>query len=111
MDNNNHQGGKFINGFLLGLIIGAGVVFLFGTKKGKRLLKNLSEDGFGNITDILEQAGELEEDELEETPQRSGLAEQVKEVKSEMRYPVQAKTEEAPKKPLVRRFFRRSKNP
>ena len=95
---NNHsagsgQGGKFINGFLLGALIGAGVVFLLGTKKGKKLLKSLSEDGLGNIADILEDAGELEDDELE----------------TEMKYPVQEK--ESPKKPLIRRFFRRSKTP
>ena len=110
--NSGQGGGKFINGFLLGALIGAGVVFLLGTKKGKKLLKNLSEDGLGNITDILEQAGELEDDELGETEGASvteSNSAEAKEVKSEMKYPVQAKTEETPKKPLVRRFFRRSK--
>ena len=106
--NNNDQGGKFVNGFLLGALIGAGIVFLLGTKKGKRLLKNLSEDGLGNITDILEQAGELENDDMDvegagETEETNGTESNSAEAKGEMKYPVQ--------KPLIRRFFRRSKNP
>ena len=98
---NNNQGGKFINGFLLGALIGAGAVFLLGTKNGKKILKNLSEDGIGNITDILEQAGELEEDDEEGEPTSAKAS------AGEMKYPVQAR--EIPKKPLIRRFFRRSK--
>lgn len=43
MNNNNHGGG-FINGFLWGAIIGALVVFLLGTKKGKNILKLISEE-------------------------------------------------------------------
>ena len=103
--NSGQGGGKFINGFLLGALIGAGVVFLLGTKKGKKLLKNLSEDGIGHITEILEQAGELEEDELEETEGASVTESNSAEAKSEMKYPSQ----ESQKKPLIRRFFRRSK--
>jgi len=30
---------RFFNGFLIGALIGGGVVFLVGTKKGRRLLK------------------------------------------------------------------------
>ncbi len=44
--NNNHQGGGFMNGFLWGAIIGAVVVFLLGTKKGKNILKLVSEESF-----------------------------------------------------------------
>ena len=106
MDNNNNQKeGKFFNGFLLGLLVGAAVVFLLGTKKGKKLLKSLSEDGLSNISDIFEEAEELEGDDVEEKSEPSFA----KASAGEMKYPVQVKTEEAPKKTLVRRFFRRSK--
>lgn len=94
MENNN--GNKFLTGFLLGAIIGAGIVFFLGTKRGKKILKNLSEDGFDNIQELLENAGELEDEELP-VP---------KEPAREMRYPVQMAETEVPKKPLVRRFFR-----
>lgn len=64
MSNNEsgHQGGNFLQGLLWGAIIGGGIVFLLGTKKGKRLLKIITEEGLENISDI----GELVEDELEE---------------------------------------------
>ena len=40
MENNNHKsGGNFFSGFLLGALVGAGLVFLFGTEKGKKVLK------------------------------------------------------------------------
>lgn len=103
--NNNGNSGKFINGFLLGALIGAGAVFLLGTKKGKEIIKKFSEEGLGNITDILEQADEFDEEDADV----SNETEETKEAKSEMKYPVQVK--EVPKRPLVRRFFRRSKTP
>lgn len=64
MDNNNPTEssgqGKFFNGFLLGLLVGAAVVFLLGTKKGKKLLKAISEEGIDNISNILEEAEKTE---------------------------------------------------
>lgn len=53
-NNNNKSGGNFFSGFLLGALVGAAIVFLFGTKKGKRLLKAISEEGAGNISNLLE---------------------------------------------------------
>lgn len=43
--NNSNGSGKFINGFFWGALIGAGVIFLLGTKKGKQILKVISEEG------------------------------------------------------------------
>ncbi len=63
--NNN----RFSNGFILGLIVGGGAVFLFGTKTGKALLKKFSEQGWEGLTEMLEEVdlGEYEEEEpLEE---------------------------------------------
>lgn len=66
MENNsgNSGQGKFFNGFLLGLLIGAAIVFLLGTKKGKRILKSLSEGGADKISNILEEVES--EDEIED---------------------------------------------
>ncbi|OGH44586.1 MAG: hypothetical protein A3J14_00625 [Candidatus Levybacteria bacterium RIFCSPLOWO2_02_FULL_37_18] len=55
MSNNNHDNhnsNAFGNGFLLGAILGGVGVFLFGTKKGKRLLKTLTEEGIEGISDL-----------------------------------------------------------
>mgnify|MGYP001558477152 FL=1 len=63
MDNNSNnpsagsgQNNNFFSGFLLGLLVGAAVVFLLGTKKGKKLLKVISEDGVDNISNLLKEA-------------------------------------------------------
>lgn len=87
-NNNSNSGSKFINGFLLGALIGAGVVFLLGTKKGKKLLKAISEEGLGNISNILEEEKVDDIDDLDED----------KEVEKVI------PSEEV--RPKVRRFFR-----
>jgi len=81
MDNNNPStnsghGGNFFSGFLLGFLIGGFVVFLLATKKGKKLLKTISEEGMDNLSNILEKTGEAEnldevyEEEEEAAPKR-----------------------------------------
>jgi hypothetical protein len=52
MDKQQHTTGSFFNGFLIGLIVGAGLVYLLTTKKGKKILKSLSEDGLDKITNL-----------------------------------------------------------
>jgi hypothetical protein len=46
---------KFSNGFLLGLLIGGGAVFLLGTKTGRNLVKIVSERGIDGIVELLEE--------------------------------------------------------
>lgn len=92
------QDGKFFSGFLLGLLVGAGVVFLLGTKKGKRLLKAISEKGLDNISNILEEADKTADlDEVVEKKSR-------KEFVQEKEFDIREKPIE--EKPRVRRFFR-----
>ena len=56
MSNNNHDNHSsnngFGNGFLLGAILSGAAVFLLGTKKGKKLLKTLTEEGIEGISDL-----------------------------------------------------------
>lgn len=73
--NNNHSHGGNFNAFLWGLIIGAGAVFLFGTKKGKRILKTISEEG-------LELKELFEEEEGEEGIEDYQVGSQAKKNKS-----------------------------
>lgn len=87
MKEEKNNSSNFFSGFLLGVVVGAAVVFLLGTKKGKRLLKAISEEGLGNISNILE--------EVDET-QRKNFAPKRKIILREA----------AEEKPRVRRFFR-----
>lgn len=115
MDNKNNstgsQGNNFVIGFLLGSLVGAAVVFLLGTEKGKRLLKVISEEGIDNISNILEEANKTEgSDEVyeEETPsfaKASRFAEASRD-KSEGRGEFAIKEKSIEEKPRVRRFFR-----
>lgn len=52
--NNQAKGGNFSNGFLWGVVVGAAIVFLLATKKGRKILKTLTEDGLEGISDIYE---------------------------------------------------------
>lgn len=72
---------KSSNGFLFGMMVGGALVFLLGTKKGRQILKNLSEKGLDVLDDVsnieeLEEYmsgdfdGELEE-ENEETTEKT----------------------------------------
>lgn len=97
----NNNDSKFSNGFVLGLIIGAGVVFLLGTKTGKNLLKIISEQGLDGISNLLEEydLSDLEEEENEQ--EVSEDEPEVKEVsESSNGHKVQA---------TKKRFFRRIK--
>jgi gas vesicle protein len=48
-----HHGGGFQNGLVVGLVVGAAAVFFLGTTKGKQILKALAENGFEDLTDLL----------------------------------------------------------
>lgn len=50
MQNNN---GRFLDGFMIGALIGGTAIFLLGTKKGNKVLKVLSEGGIEGLTEML----------------------------------------------------------
>jgi len=57
------SGGPFLLGFLLGIF----VALLFTTKKGRKILSALTEEGMNSLEDLLEPNTEdLEEDVMEE---------------------------------------------
>lgn len=88
--NNHHKGPGFMNGFFFGIIVGAAVVFLLGTKKGKKILKLLTETGVEGVADLEEMLAESEDEEefeqeysaegeeLEPNPLRSAHEQEVK---------------------------------
>lgn len=118
MDNNNsnHSNNSFFSGFLLGVFVGAAVVFLLRTKKGKRIWKAISEKGIDNITNILEESDKTEySNEVYGEPSyashnafasrdKKATEEQGENFTQERKFAVKEKSIE--EKPRVRRFFR-----
>ncbi len=51
----NNSNGHFSQGFLLGALVGGAEIFLLGTKKGNKILKTLTEDGFEGLTNLIEE--------------------------------------------------------
>lgn len=76
MENNNPSansghGNNFFSGFLLGALVGAAMVLLFVTKRGKKILKAISEESEGKLSNILnklENSVNLEDEESEDEP-------------------------------------------
>jgi len=92
---------KFHSGFLLGLLIGGGAVFLFGTKTGRNLVKIVSERGMDGIAELLEEynLGDLGElDDEGEIP-----AEEVQS-SGETNHQTSEKKESVPKKHFFKRI-------
>lgn len=73
MDNRQqHHGGGSLNTFLFGVLVGILASLLFTTKKGRRLLKVITDEGVDRLThweDMLKSMErEIEEDTLDEEP-------------------------------------------
>jgi len=90
--------GKFSNGFLLGLIIGGGAVFLLATETGRNLMKIVSERGMDGIAEILEEYNfeGMEEEDEGEVP--------AEEVHNHSEANHQAEEKSAPKKHFFKRI-------
>lgn len=118
MDNNNNpsagsgHGNNFLSGFLLGALVGAAIVLLFVTKKGKKILKAISEEGEGKISNILnkiEHSVDLEDVTLEDEPSFASTSAKatVDKKASEGRRKLFAQEEKfVEDRPKVRRFFK-----
>lgn len=67
-ERNEHKSGS--NAFLWGLIIGGLLVYLFTTKRGKKILKQLSEVGLEALDNIsnVEGTDEYVDEDMEEVP-------------------------------------------
>jgi len=99
MDNSNQNNGKFFSGFLIGFIVGAVVVFFLGTKKGKKLLKTISDKGIDNVSNLLEEA-----DKTKDFDEILDEGEETEEVLPKREFATRETVIE--EKPKVRRFFR-----
>ncbi|MCL4418888.1 hypothetical protein M1146_02165 [Patescibacteria group bacterium] len=105
---NNNSGNRFFDGFLWGAIIGGGLVFLLGTKKGKKLLKTVTEEGVEGLSEILEAqmndglSDEEEEDSEDEEMETNSAEESTNGA-------VKDNSEKTMRKSIPRRFFKRPK--
>lgn len=78
-DQNNSNG--LLLGLILGATIGAGVTFLFGTKKGKEIRKKI-QDEYPQVFENLEEATSDLRDNLED--KYSDVVDQIEEIKKEV---------------------------
>jgi gas vesicle protein len=128
-----HHGGNFSTGFLFGIIVGVVFTLLFSTKKGRAILRELTEEGKDKVADIREylesvkeQADDLDLDAIDDDLGVSDYIEKEvihadaykeedesqdlkpQEEKSHERKHVEPKHIEPvhPKKTTVRRFFK-----
>jgi hypothetical protein len=99
MNNEN----KFSNGFILGLLIGGGLVFLLGTKTGKNITKIISDQGLDGLLNLLE---EYDVSNLEEEGEGDG-EEFNSEVKTNSVEEDHQVLEEEAKPTPKKRFFKR----
>lgn len=60
MNNHEHKGGGFLNGFLWGLLIGGGLALLFTTKKGRKIIRTVTEGGLESIAEVEDLIEDLE---------------------------------------------------
>ena len=62
-DHHHHDSGSgFLNGLILGAVIGAGIALLLGTKKGKELADEMSQKGLSLLDNFEDTFAEIEED-------------------------------------------------
>ncbi|MDE2588780.1 MAG: hypothetical protein KGL95_03855 [Patescibacteria group bacterium] len=92
-----------MNGFFLGVIVGAALVFLLGTKKGKKLLKLLTESGIEGVSDLQEMIAETEDADDYEQEYTSGG--------EEIEHIMHVDQESKPIHRPLKRFFRGVKKP
>lgn len=62
MEKKNNSSNNFLNGLLMGAAVGAGAFYLFGTQRGKELVKKMKDQG----KDLLSEFDDFVEDGAEE---------------------------------------------
>jgi|SRR5581483_2995420 len=67
-EHHKHHDSGFMNGVVLGILIGAALFFLVGTKRGKKLWELLKDSGLSVLGDIEELFNEFDDDILSDEP-------------------------------------------
>lgn len=106
----NNNDNRFSNGFILGLIIGGGAVFLLGTKTGRNILKIVSEQGLDGIANLLEEYDLASIEEEEDYPK--AYEDETKEenkTNGHVKNSFEKEEVEVKESPSKRRFFKRGR--
>jgi hypothetical protein len=101
--------GRFSDGLILGAILGGTAVFLLGTKKGNKVLKAITSEGFDGLSSIL---SDFEDGVSEGIKSAKEKIEEVAEEEIddlEARIADDAVTPVSPTKPPAKRFFHKTK--
>ncbi len=113
MDTNQKSGGGFMSGFVWGAIIGGGIVYLLSTKKGKKILKAITEgglEGVEELEDIIASVAEEKEYEAAPRPkkQKSNPKQEIimEEMPVRSEEPVNSQSTISKIKSSSRRFFK-----
>lgn len=97
---------RFSDGFLIGLLVGGAAVFLLGTKKGKDILKTLTEQGLEGLGEI---AKDLENEAKKETKiQLKRVEEKIGDFEESIEVESSGSGYEEIVRPQVKRFFRKT---
>jgi hypothetical protein len=68
MEKKEHHGGGLSSGFLLGVVVGVIITLLLTTKRGKRILKLITEEGMSKLSNWEDMFSDMVE-EYETKPQ------------------------------------------
>ena len=101
--------GRFSDGFLLGLIIGGGLALLFTTKKGNKILKVVSEEGFEGLSKFIEEAEDSVDNYVETKEAEADVEDSFEDQDSSLKKTNGDSTEASKEVKPHRRFFRRNK--
>jgi len=98
-DSGDRNDMKFFMGLIVGGLVGAGAVFLLGTKEGKKVQKMIREKGEDLVEDVGDQIAEFEKKGKELAKQGEALkeqfVEQIEEKKEDLTVEATKKLDEA----------------
>jgi gas vesicle protein len=101
---------RFMDGLLWGMLIGGAGVFLFGTKKGKKLLDIITQEGTDGLNKVLREIEtEMEDVGDEAVPEETTASEEIKDLITQKL--AKSQSTKSSSKPKVKRFFTSSRKP
>lgn len=65
MERREEHSNNWASGFLIGVVVGIGLALLFTTKKGRKILKVLTDEGFSRFSKWEDAMGNIPEDDEE----------------------------------------------
>ena len=85
-DTNKNKKSELGGGFILGLIVGVIITLLLSTKKGREILKDLTDKGLNKFSDLQNALNMTEEEFEDEIEGDDYIPPEPKETKKELRY-------------------------